>query len=134
VQPRVQTRKRKTRKIRSRMHLSAVSGETEGGNATPTLIEFATSIISGKRKGSSIDSAKRRPARVAAGKIQKRTRLSKRLTEKEKKQARDELQQMSGDASIDSHGVKNTRKDDDADEWTDQMMKGFEKGKTHWPV
>ena len=105
---------------------SISSGETEGGNATPTLIEFATSMISGKRKGSSIGSAKRRPARAAVGRaIRKRTRLSKKLTEKEKKQARDELKQMPGDASIDSRGV--TRKDDDTDEWIDQMTKGFEK-------
>ena len=106
--------------------MSISSSETEGGNATPTLIEFAMSIISGKRKGSSIGSAKRRPTRAAAGRvIRKRTRLSKKLTEKEKKQARDELKQMPGDASIDSRGV--TRKDDDTDEWIDQMMKGFEK-------
>ena len=107
--------------------MSISSSETEGGNATPTLIEFAMSIISGKRKGSSIGSAKRHPTGTASGKIQKRTRLSKRLTEKEKKQARDELKQMPGDASIDSRGVKNTRKDDDTDEWIDQMTKGFEK-------
>jgi len=107
--------------------ISSSSGETEDGNATTTLIEFATSIISGKRKGSSISSATRRPTRAAAGKIQKRTRLSKKLTEKEKKQARDELKQMPDDASIDSRGVKNTRNDDDTDEWIDQMKKGFEK-------
>ena len=107
--------------------MSISSGETEGGDATPTLIEFATSMISGKRKGSSIGSAKRHPTGTASGKIQKRTRLSKRLTEKEKKQARDELKQMPGDASINSRGVKNTRKDDDTDEWIDQMTKGFEK-------
>jgi len=107
--------------------ISISSGETEPGNAQ-TLIEIATSIISGKRKGSSIGSAKRRPTRAAAGRvIRKRTRLSKKLTEKEKKQARDELKQMPDDASIDSRGVKNTRNDDDTDEWIDQMKKGFEK-------
>ena len=107
--------------------VSVSSGETEDGNATPTIIELATSIISGKQKGSTIGSAKRRPAGAAAGRvIRKRTRLRKKLTEKEKKQARDELKQMSGDASIDSCGVKNTGKDD-TDEWMDQMKKGFEK-------
>ncbi len=106
--------------------VSLSSDDTEGGQGTQTLVEFASSIFAGpgKRKGSSIGSAKRRPAKAAAqGFLRKRPR-GKKLTEKEKKQARDDLNKMPSDRSVDSQQV---RKVDDTDEWIDRMKKGLAK-------
>jgi len=103
------------------------SGSDQDAEETPTLVEFASSFITGKRKGSgSVRSAKRRPVKAAKGFLQKRSRTNKKaLSDKEKKLTRADLKRMhtSSDRSVDSQPVKGN--EDDTDEWIDQMTKGL---------
>ena len=82
------------------------------------IVSFAAGILTGgAKRGSSVSSKKRKPVKAATGAHRKRVNLrgGKRLTEAEKKTAREQLNKMPSDVSIDSQQVKNDkdRKDDD---------------------